>query len=94
MDIAKNEEISSCNVDNVILSQDTQQKTCTVYVYRDSVVSGNIMAVLGINVLSADGEPVAGASIYANGEFIGMTNDGTFGTKGYLKKIFIWCVVK
>jgi len=53
---------------------------------RRAVINSNILAVLGLNVVNDLGEPVSGAVITnANGNNLGITGSGTYGTAGYLK---------
>lgn len=58
---------------------------CTLELIRRAVNSGNLVATVGVNVLTSEMEPVAGANVYVDGVFKGITGSGTFGTSGYLK---------
>lgn len=51
---------------------------------RRAMISGNLQAVVGINVYDVDDNPVAGATVKANGKVVGITGSGTFGTPGFL----------
>ncbi len=76
--------IGSCLMDNVILDKNGSTVECAVSITTPSLASGNILASVGINVYDMAALPVAGATVYANGELIGITGSGTFGTEGYL----------
>ena len=79
------DEIASCNNSWTINNQ-SQTFNCDITLIRRAVVSGNILAVLGINVENELGEPVSGAVITnAAGDTLGVTGSGTYGTTGYVK---------
>ena len=79
------DEIASCNNSWTINNQ-SQAFNCDITLIRRAVVSGNILAVLGINVENELGEPVSGAVITnAAGDTLGITGSGTYGTTGYVK---------
>ena len=79
------ELIASCN--NVwVLNALSQTMNCNVELRRRAVIGGNLMAVLGINVINQASEPVEGVVIKdQNDNILGITGSGTWGTKGYLK---------
>lgn len=79
------EQIASCN--NVwVLNALSQTMNCNVELRRRAVIGGNLMAVLGINVINQTSEPVEGVVIKdQNDNILGITGSGTWGTKGYLK---------
>ncbi len=77
--------VGSCVIPDVVLSTAGSTLNCQISLQRRSVLGGNLLATVGINVFNTNNEPVAGASVYANGTLIGLTNSGTFGTSGYLK---------
>ena len=77
--------VGSCLADDVVLNSVGSTVECKITLQKRSVFGGNLLATVGINVFNTSYEPIAGASVYANDVFIGLTNEGTFGTKGYLK---------
>ena len=79
------ELLGSCVVNDVSLNDTGQTKICELTLHRRAVVSGNLLAVLGVSVMNEAGEPVAGASVYDGTTLLGLTNSGSFGTEGYLK---------
>ena len=79
------DEIASCN-NNWTINNQSQAFSCDITLIRRAVVSGNILAVLGINVENEQGQPVSGAVITnAAGDTLGVTGSGTYGTTGYVK---------
>jgi len=77
--------VGSCLASNVVLSTVGSIVNCGITLQRRSVLGGNLLSTVGINVFNTNNEPVAGASVYANNVLIGLTNSGAFGTSGYLK---------
>ncbi|MCW9025779.1 MAG: hypothetical protein OQJ77_00555, partial [Thiovulaceae bacterium] len=77
--------VGSCLVDDVVLDTNGSTVDCQITLQRRSVVGGNVLATVGLNVFNTNHEPIAGAKVYANDELIGLTNEGSFGTRGYLK---------
>lgn len=85
VDSSTADQIASCNNTWTINNQN-QSFLCNITLIRRAVVSSNILAVLGINVFNDLGEPVSGAVVTnANGDTLGITGSGTYGTAGYLK---------
>jgi|GEM_PF-2772464 len=84
-DKSTNDQIATCNA-NWTLNSESQNFNCDITLIRRAVISGNIMAVLGINVSDKDGHPVSGVVItHGDGEVLGITGSGNYGTSGYLK---------
>ncbi len=84
-DATTSDQIAACN-HAWTLNNQNQAFTCDITLIRRAVVNSAILAVLGINVENQLGEPVAGAVITnANGDTLGVTGSGTYGTSGYLK---------
>lgn len=83
--ISESKEIGTCNLENLTLLEQDSSQSCETGVHPLSAVEGNILATTAINAISANNEPVQGASVYANGKFLGLTGSGGFGTGGYLK---------
>ena len=77
--------VGSCLASDVVLSTVGSIVNCGITLQRRSVLGGNLLSTVGINVFNTNNEPVAGASVYANNVLIGLTNSGAFGTSGYLK---------
>ena len=79
------EQIAVCN--NVwSINSLSQTINCELEVRRRRILGGSLMAVLGINVLNDLHEPMAGAVIKdQNGNILGITGSGEWGTAGYLK---------
>lgn len=84
-DKSNGDVIGTSAVENIVLSKNGSSITFSLEIIRRAVISGNLLAVLGINVFDANEFPVPNASIYINGELKGITGTGTFGTDGYLK---------
>ena len=84
-DKTTSDQIASCN-NAWTLNNQNQSFICNITLIRRAVINSNILAVLGLNVVNDLGEPVSGAVITnANGETLGITGSGTYGTAGYLK---------
>ena len=84
-DTTTSDLIASCN-NEWTLNNQNQSFVCNITLIRRAVINSNILAVLGLNVVNAVGEPVSGAVITnANGDNLGITGSGTYGTAGYLK---------
>jgi len=81
---SSSEEIAVCNA-NWELSSQSEIFTCDISLLRRAVITGNIMAVLGVNVFD-EGGPVSGAVITdEGGNILGISGSGPYGTNGYLK---------
>jgi len=84
-DSTTSDQVAACN-HGWTLNNQSQAFTCDITLIRRAVVNSAILAVLGINVENGLGEPVAGAVITnANGDTLGVTGSGNYGTSGYLK---------
>ena len=84
-DTTTSDQIASCN-NAWILGNQSQTLICSITLIRRAVITNNILAVLGLSVVNAAGEPVSGAVITdGNGENLGITGSGAYGTPGYLK---------
>ena len=79
------ELLGSCVTEEVNLSATGGTSLCNLELIRRAVNSGNLVATVGVNVLTGEIEPVSGANVYVDGTFKGITGSGTFGTPGYLK---------
>ena len=77
--------VGSCLIQDANLSTSGSTLNCEITLQRRSVLGGNLLSTVGINVFNINKEPIAGAFVYANDKLIGLTNEGSFGTKGYLK---------
>ncbi len=85
IDSSTSDPIASCN-QSWMLNNQNQAINCDLTLIRRAVVSGKLLAVLGINVHDELGQPVSGAVVTnANGDVLGVTGSGTYGTAGYLK---------
>lgn len=85
IDITDNFQIGNCAVSNIQFNKDSQLIDFNLEIYRRSVISGNLLSVLGINVFNDKDEAVSGVEIYVNNVLSGITGSQTFGTAGYLK---------
>ncbi len=84
-DTTTSDQIATCN-NSWTLNNLSQTFNCDITLIRRAVVSGNILAVVGINVENAAGAPVSGAVITnAAEDVLAVTNSGTYGTQGYAK---------
>lgn len=77
------ELLGSCSQPLVLGGSDSTL-LCNFALRRRAVISGKLLATVGINVFNADGEPVSGAQITSGSTVLGTTNSG-FGSPGYLK---------
>ena len=84
-DISRGELLGSCLVESVNINTTGSTSPCSLTLRRRSIISGSLLATLGVNVYNVSQEPSAGARVYANGVFKGLTGSGAFGTPGYLK---------
>ena len=83
-DISDNEQLAQW-CETIDLNSEEQTLTCEIDLRRRAVITGALMAVLGVNVLDQSGLPIEGAVVIVNGEQAGITGSGIFGTLGYLK---------
>jgi hypothetical protein len=83
-DISDNEQLAQW-CETIDLNSEDQTLTCEIDLRRRAVITGALMAVLGVNVLDQSGLPIEGAVVIVNGEQAGITGSGIFGTLGYLK---------
>jgi hypothetical protein len=51
---------------------------------RRAVISGNIQAVVGVDIFDESGNPILGAEVYVDDVLVGLTGSA-WGTDGYLK---------
>ena len=77
--------VGTCLMENVVLDTNGSTINCEITLQRRSVIGGNLLAVVGVNVFNTNNEPIAGALVYVNDVLIGLTDSDTFGTAGYLK---------
>lgn len=84
-DTATGETLGSCNVADVTLTESAQSVNCNLELRRRALATGNLLAVVGVNVFDQSDFAVAGAEIYVDDELKGLTGSGSFGTAGYLK---------
>lgn len=84
-DTATSDQIASCN--NVwSINNQSQSFVCDITLIRRAIIGSNILAVLGLNVENDLGQPVSGAVVKnANGDVLGVTGSGTYGSTGYVK---------
>jgi len=84
-DKTTSDQVASCN-NTWTLNGLSQTFICNITLIRRAVVSGNILAVVGLTVMNDSGEPVSGAVITnLAGDNLGITGSGSYGTAGYLK---------
>lgn len=81
-----NELIGSCDVDTFTISEDNNTVNCEVSLRKRSNITGNLLATVGLNVFNTEMEPIEGAKLYLNDDYLGLSGSGDFGTKGYLKQ--------
>lgn len=72
-------------VGSVDLNKNDQSVVLRLILRRRALVTGSLLATLGINVFNESSEPVPGAVVTIDGEEVGITGSGSFGTPGYLK---------
>ena len=85
MDESTMDEIGYSTISGIVLSDDAQDITMHIDLRRRAAITGNIMAVVGVNVFSLGNAAVEGAEVYVDGELAGITGSGMFGTPGYVK---------
>lgn len=84
-DIAEKDLLGYCSK-TFDIDVHTKTLNCDALVLqRRSIITGQFLATLGLNVYTQAGEPVKGATIFANGQQVGITGSGAFGTIGYLR---------
>ncbi len=85
-DLSK-ELLASVIFNDVILQKTNAPLTGLIDLLRRAIIGGDILAVVGVNVLDVNGNPVEGATISVNSVDMGLTGDAlpAWGTKGYLK---------
>lgn len=83
--INPSEQLGSCLNISVVLIKTSTDAQCDITLLRRSVVSGQLLAVAGINVFESSA-PVLGARVFLNDVFVGLSGENAnFGTDGYLK---------
>lgn len=83
-DNTDSELLGFCTMTNVSLNVSGSTVSCGIELKRRAVIQGNILATIGVNVFDTDYNPIAGATISENGNTLGLTDSGTFGTPGFL----------
>lgn len=78
------ELIGSCAVP-VTLRDSSASRPCHMFLRRRAMHSGELISLVGINVLDAASEHVSGAQVFVNGNPYGLTGEG-FGSPGYLRR--------
>lgn len=81
-----NELIGSCDVEPFTISENETNVNCELSLKKRSNITGNLLATVGINVFNETMEPIAGAELYLDDDYLGLTGSGDFGTEGYLKQ--------
>lgn len=78
------ELLGSCNLEATL---DSVQRlaNCDMTLRRRAVVSGSLLATVGINVLNSLKQPISGAAVTEDGAILGISGSGMFGSTGYLK---------
>ena len=84
-EISTSEVLGTCGIAGITLNYNEREVPCELRLRRRAILGGHLLAVVGINVFDREWQPIAGASVYANGDFLGITGSGGFGTPGYLK---------
>lgn len=85
IDTKNGEVVGTALLDGLNLTVENQNAVMELLLRRRSVVTGNILGTVGLNVFNEDKTPQLGMSIYANGTFIGITGENSFATAGYIK---------
>lgn len=67
----------------ITLNKEPNTARMEIWLAHRAIASGNLMATVGVNALTPEGEPLAGVSIYVNGELVGITGSGALGTPGF-----------
>ena len=83
-DQSTNDLIAHSVVSGLVLSSNDQLLNLALDINRRALITGNILASVGVNVYDDSLNPVAGAVVSLNGNIQGITGSGAFGTSGYL----------
>jgi len=83
-DIVEDEPLGAC-VDSTTISRNVSTVDCRVDLRRRSVIGGDILSTLGLNVFDTNGVPVSGAIVSVDGEDVAITNSAAFSAPGYSK---------
>lgn len=70
------ELIAECSF-TVDVTRDARNTNCDFILHKRAEITGNILHVLGVNVVDATGDAVLGARVYVDGFERGTTGDGT-----------------
>lgn len=84
IDISKNELLATALFPELIISESGTTLSASIELIRRAIISGNIQAVIGVNVFDENHDPVLGAKVYVDDVFMGLTGSA-WGTQGYLK---------
>jgi alpha-tubulin suppressor-like RCC1 family protein len=84
IDVAKYELLATALFSEVVLNESGASLNASIGLLRRAVISGNIQAVVGVNVFDENGNPVLGAEVYVDDVLVGLTGSA-WGTDGYLK---------
>lgn len=85
IDAATGDEVGYATYSGLALGNADQNITLEIDLRRRALITGNVLAVVGVNVFDQNNAAVPGADVFIDGEFVGITGSGTFGTAGYLK---------
>ncbi|BCE00705.1 hypothetical protein [Marinicellulosiphila megalodicopiae] len=72
-DILTGDVIGSCIVADLTLDNQSSTNVCQLTLTRRSEISGSLLADVVLNVYANDGQPATNASVYVDGEFVGLT---------------------
>ncbi|BCE00708.1 leucine-rich repeat domain-containing protein [Marinicellulosiphila megalodicopiae] len=72
-DIQTGDVIGSCIIADLTLDNQTSTNVCQLTLTRRSEISGSLLADVVLNVYANDGQPATNASVYVDGEFVGLT---------------------
>lgn len=84
-DIRDDDPLGRCVVSDVRLATASSRHVCALTLRRRAVIGSSLLGVLGVNVFTEALAPVAGAVVEVDGQVVGVTGSGGFGTPGYLR---------
>lgn len=83
-DISTGEIIGTTVFSPVIFDKDGSTYNGVINLIRRAVITGDILATIGVNVFDPTGSAMKGVKIFVNDQEVGITNSA-WGTEGYLK---------
>ncbi|BCE01682.1 hypothetical protein [Marinicellulosiphila megalodicopiae] len=87
IDNMQDEIIGNCVAENVVLNQNVTALNCDITLRRRGAISGSLLANYAINTFDYDGNIVENASIFVDGELVGITGNHQSLSAGYLNTL-------